>query len=103
MTLPVSGPFDLGRHVQALQPRGQLCDSAAGLDRCHPAEGQEARTAGRAGGGGRNPLQQLIGDDGQLDGDHGDGGQPADDQGGSTDSVPGAEHGRPHRPDDALT
>ena len=49
----LSGPFDLGRHVQAFQPRGQLCDPAAGLGRCHAAEGQEARTAGRAGGGGR--------------------------------------------------
>ena len=48
-----SGPFDLGRHVQAVQPRSQLCDPAAGLGRCHPAEGQEARTAGHAGGGGR--------------------------------------------------
>jgi len=36
-----------------------------------------------------NPLQQLVGDDGQLPGDHGDAGQPADGSG----SVPAPDAG----------
>jgi hypothetical protein len=40
-----------------------------------------------------NPLQQLVGDDGQLPGDHGDTGQPSGDPGDGSGSVPAPDAG----------
>lgn len=88
VTLPTPGPSTSGATSKPSNPAANSATRQLASADATPPKGKKPEPPVVQAAAAANPLQQLIGDDGQLDGDHGDGGQPVDDQGDSTDSVP---------------
>ena len=89
MTLPSPSASSSGATSKPSNPAAssaarQLASADATLPKGKKPEPPVVQAAAAA-----NPLQQLVGDDGQLPGDHGDAGQPADGSG----SVPAPDAG----------
>ena len=87
VTLPASGPSSSGATSKPSNPAANSATRQLASTDATPPKGKKPEPPVVQAAAAANPLQQLIGDDGQLNGDHGDGDQPADDQGDSTDSV----------------
>ena len=88
VTLPAPGPSSSGATSKPSNPAANSATRQLASTDATPPKGKKPEPPVVRAAAAANPLQQLIGDDGQLNGDHGDGDQPADDQGDSTDSVP---------------
>ena len=91
VTLPSPGPSTSGATSKPSNPAANSATRQLASADATPPKGKKPEPPVVQAAA--DPLQQLVGDDGQLNGDHGNGGQPPDDQGDDSGSVPDDQSG----------
>jgi hypothetical protein len=91
VTLPSPGPSTSGVTSKPSNPAANSATRQLAAADATPPKGKKPEPPVVQAAA--DPLQQLVGDDGQLNGDHGNGGQPPDDQGDDSGSVPDDQSG----------